>query len=316
MEDASTRPADPAAETAATTDFETAHRQAFDAAGVEVTSHHLELEGPDVRIHVSEAGEGTDDPPLLFVHGVLGYGAMFAPLVGRLPGTHRLVLDRPGWGLSGDYRYAASTHARVAVDVLDGVLDAFDLDAVDLVGHSTGGHWSLRYALARPGRVRRVIAVGGVPAIPGTSPPIPLRLYTVPGLPRLLTPRGYPSEETVVKQLSIVGESETIRDYPALIHARVAHDRQSRVLPVGVSELRSFTTLRRWRRSMQLSVEAVRSVEAPTTFVWGEEDLLGPPEDVQSLVASMPAARLVAVSGGHIPWYGHPDTCAEVVSPD
>lgn len=312
MEDASTRTADPAA----TTDFETAHRRAFEAADVEVTSHHLDLESADVRVHVSEAGDPSGEPPLLFVHGVLGYGTMFAPLVGRLPDTHRLVLDRPGWGLSGDHRYSAATHARLAIDVLDGVLDAFDLDAVDLVGHSTGGHWGLRYALARPERVRRVLAVGGVPAIPGTTPPLPLRLYTVPGLPRLLTPRGYPSEETVVKQLAIVGEEETVQDYPALIDARIAHDRQSRVLPVGVSELRSFTTLRRWRRAMQLSVDAVRSVEAPTTFVWGEDDLLGPPEDVRSLVGSMPEARLVTVSGGHIPWYGHPDTCAEVVSAD
>lgn len=305
---------EPGAETA-TSDFETAHRRAFEAAGVEVSARYVDLETPDVRVHVAEAGEPTGAPPLLFVHGVLGYGAMFAPLVGRLPGTRRLVLDRPGWGLSDDYRYAAATHPRVAVDVIDGVLDALDVSEVDLVGHSTGGHWSLRYALARPGRVRRVVAVGGVPAFPGTISPVPLRLYTVPGLPRLLTPRGYPTEETVVEQLAVVGEQETIRDYPALVAARVAHDGRDRVLPVGVSELRSFTSLLGWRRAMHLSPDALGRIEAPTTFVWGEADLLGGPAEVRSAVASMPAADLVAVPGGHIPWYGHPDTCADVVSP-
>lgn len=315
MADDPSQAAGSAAETTAETDFETAQRRAYEAAGVEVTSHYLDLEPPDGRVHVAEAGDRTGEPPLLFVHGVLGYGAMFAPLVGRLPGTHRLVLDRPGWGLSSDYRYRSATHPQLAVDVIDRVVDAFDLETVDLVGHSTGGHWSLRYALARPDRVRRVLALGGVPAITGTRPPLSLRLYTVPGLARLLTPRGYPTERTVVEQLSVVGEQETVQDYPALIAARVAHDRQDRVLPVGVSELRSFTSLLRWRRAMRLPRDAVSGIEAPTTFLWGESDLLGSPEDVRSLVGSMPDAELVTVSGGHIPWYGHPKTCAELVAP-
>lgn len=316
MENATTgTPAEPAAETTAATDFETAHRRAFEAAGVEASSRHVDLASPDVRVHVAEAGDPTADPPLLFVHGVLGYGAMFAPLVGRLAGARSLVLDRPGWGLSGDYRYAASTHPRVAVDVIDGVLDALDVPEVDLVGHSTGGHWSLRYALARPERVRRVVAVGGVPAIPGTVPPLPLRLYTVPFLPRLLTPRDYPTPETVVEQLAVVGEQDTVGDYPSLVAARVAHDDPDRVLPVGVSELRSFMTPLGWRRAMRLGADALARVEPPTTFVWGEEDLLGAPSAVRSTVASMPDAALVAVPGGHIPWYGHLERCADVVAP-
>lgn len=311
-----TSTAEPSTRTAETADFATAHRRAFEAAGVEVTNQHLDLETIDLGVHVAEVGNPTGAPPLLFIHGVLGYGAMFAPLVGRLPDTRRLVLDRPGWGLSDDYRYTASSHPRVAVAVIDGVLDALDLDRVDLVGHSTGGHWALRYASERPDRVGRVLAVGGVPAIPGTTSPIPLRLYTIPGLARLLTPRGYPTEATVIEQLAVVGERETVRDYPAQIAARVAHDSRSRTLPVGVSELRSFTTLLGWRRAMRLTSEAIREVDVPTTFVWGESDLLGSPDDVRSLVVSMPDAELVAVSGGHIPWYGHPDTCAEIVAPD
>lgn len=297
-------------------DFEAAQRSAFDAEGIAVESQYVDLESPRVRIHVIEAGDSTGEPPLLFVHGVMNFGAMFAPLMGRLEGARMLVIDRPGWGLSGDYQYDAATHRQAAVDVLNGVLDALDVDQVDLVGHSTGGYWGLALALAQPERIRRLVAVGGIPAFPGTSPPVPLRLFTVPMLARLFVPRGHPTEETVVKQLSIVKEQETILRYPELVGARVAHDRNPRAVPVGVNELRSFQSLLGWRAEMRLTSEEVCSIEQPTTFVWGDEDFLGAPEAVRPLVESMPDARLETLAAGHIPWLGHPGACADIISAD
>lgn len=293
--------------------FEAAQRRAFEAVGVSFESRYVDLDSPRVRIHVIEAGDPSGEPPLLFVHGVMGFGAMFAPLMGRLNGVRMLAIDRPGWGLSGDFRYDAATHRQTAIDVLEGVLDALDVDQVDLVGHSTGGYWGVALALARPERVHRFVAVGSVPAFPGTSPPVPLRLLTVPMLARLLVPSGHPTEKTVVKQLSIVKEQETIQRYPELVVARVAHARNPRALSVGVNELRSFQTLRGWRAAMRLTANEVRAIEQPTLFIWGDEDFLGAPEAVRGLVESMPDARLESLAAGHIPWLGHPDVCADLV---
>lgn len=295
-------------------DFEEGQRRAFAAEGVAFESRYVDLGPPLGRVHVADAGDSTGDPPLLFVHGVMNFGAMFAPLVGRVRDARALAVDRPGWGLSADYRYDAATHRRTAVDVLEGVLDALAVERADVVGHSTGGYWALAFALARPKRVRRLVVLGGVPAFPGTSAPLQLRLLTVPTIARLLVPRGNPTPETVAEELAVVGESETIRRYPELVAARVAHDRTPRALPVAVSELRSFTTLRGWRPAVRLTPEEVRSVEHPVTVVWGDEDLLGRPESVRGLVESMPNARLVTVTGGHIPWLGHPDACAAIVA--
>ncbi|WP_148413699.1 alpha/beta fold hydrolase [Haloferax sp. KTX1] len=315
---ASTRRTDgrsPDAETAdAKREFETAQRVAFEAEGVSFESRYVDLDSPACRVHVVDAGEPSDEPPLVFVHGVMNFGAMFAPLMGRLGGARMLALDRPGWGLSDDFRYDADTQRRVAVDVLDGVLDALDVDRADVVGHSTGGYWGLAFALARPGRVRRLVAVGGVPAFPGTSPPIPLRLFTLPMVARLLVPRGHPTEATVVEQLAAVGEDRTIRRYPELVAARVAHDRNPRASAVGVSELKSFMTLGGWRAGARLTPSELRAVERPTTFVWGDEDFLGTPEAVREAIESMPDSRLETLACGHIPWLGHPDACADAVA--
>lgn len=296
-----------------TRDFESAQRRAFEAAGVAFESSFVDLDSPPVRVHVVDAGDPSGEPPLCFVHGVMNFAAMFAPLMGRIGGVRLLAIDRPGWGLSGDFRYDPESHRGTAVDVVAGVLDALDVDRVDLVGHSTGGYWGLALALARPERVRRLVALGSVPTFPGTSPPVRLRLFTVPGLARFLVPRGHPTEATVVDQLSVVGEQETIRRYPELVAARVAHDRNPRALAVGVNELRSFMTMRDWRTTLRLTLDEISAVERPTTFVWGEDDLLGGPESVRRFVESMPDARLETLEGGHIPWLGHPDECAELV---
>jgi pimeloyl-ACP methyl ester carboxylesterase len=298
-------------------EFQTAHRRAFEATGLAVDSRFVDLEHPRTRLHVVEAGPSDDDPdpPLVFVHGVMSFAAMFAPLTGYLADRRLIAFDRPGWGLSSDHRYEAATHRETAVDVLEGLLDALAVETVDIVGHSSGGYWGLVFALAHPERVRRVVAVGGVPAIPGTSPPTTFRLFTIPFLPRLLLPRGHPTAETVVEQLALVGEHRTIREYPELVTARVAHDRLPRALPSAIAEIRSFLSVLGWRDAVTLSADALRSMPRPTTFVWGETDFLGSPEAVRPTVESMPDARLETLPAGHIPWLGHPETCAEAAAP-
>lgn len=84
-------------------DFKAAQRRAFEAVGVTFESRYVDLDSPRVRIHVIETGDPSGEPPLLFVHGVMGFGAMFAPLIGRLKGVRMLAMDRPGWGLSSDF---------------------------------------------------------------------------------------------------------------------------------------------------------------------------------------------------------------------
>jgi pimeloyl-ACP methyl ester carboxylesterase len=55
------------------------------------------------------------------------------------------------------------------------------LDATTLAGHSEGAVGALWYALAHPDRVKRLLLLG-VPTLPKSRCPLPLRLVGTPGL--------------------------------------------------------------------------------------------------------------------------------------
>src|SRR3712207_9527627 len=104
---------------AATSEFESAERRLFEVYGLEVQSRFLELRDPPIRTRVMESGEGA---PVVLVHGGGGVGATWAPLMARLSGVRLLVVDRPGFGLSGGFNYRGVALRQHAVAFLESVL--------------------------------------------------------------------------------------------------------------------------------------------------------------------------------------------------
>lgn len=302
---------DRSSEAASDGEFKAAQRSVFEEAGLDVHSRFIDLAKPQVRTHVLEAGSVGEAPPLLFVHATTWFGAYFAPLMAELDGTRMLALDRPGSGLSGDFDYTAENHRQTASDVLGGILDELEIERVDLVGNSTGGYWSVLFALSHPERVRRLILLGGAATLPGTQAPLPTRLLTVPGLDRLLSRLQEPSEDSVIKQMEGVGDGDSILRYPALIRAKVAHDHIPR--STSVQELRSMITFRGWRPDIRLREDDLRELQSPTMLIWGKHDWFGGPDQVRTAVGTIPDARLEEVGAGHAPWFGLPERCAHLI---
>lgn len=298
---------------AAWADFEVAQQRVFDEAGINPQSRFIDLTNPRLRTHVLELGAPDEEPPLVFLHGGGGFGAFFAPLMVQLDETWMIAIDRPGWGLSDDFVYTTENHRQTAGDVLVGIFDELGIGQVDLVGNSTGGYWSLVFALTHPQRIRRLILLGGVPTFPGTRPPLPIKLFTVPVLNRVLVRLQKPSEENVVKFMEMAGEGDTIRRYPTLITAKVAHDRIPRPATVGTSEFKSLLSIRGWRAATRLHEDELRTVRHSPVFIWGENDFLGTPNDVRSGIKLIPDARLETLDTGHGPWLGHPEECARLI---
>lgn len=296
-------------------DFETAQRNVFDEAGIAPRSRFIDLDQPPVRVHALEVeDEAGDDTPVVFLHSGGTFGALYAPLMVHLDDIWTVSVDRPGFGLSGDFEYTADTYRRTIVDALTGVLDELGIEQVDIAGNSNGGYWSIVFALFRPERVRRVILLGSLPTFPGTSSPVPLRLYTVPVLNRRLSGMFQASsEEDVIEKYGIFGEGETIQEYPALIRAIWARDRNPRSHDVDISEMKSLLTMLGWRSSTRLREGELSDIQQPTLVIWGEDDPLGGPEDVRDTVELISDVRLEAIDAGHVPWLGHPKKCAELI---
>ena len=295
-------------------DFEEAQNRLFEEMDVDPRSRCIDLARPRVKTHVLETGDrSSDEVPIVLVHGTGAFGSLFAPLIEHLADRRTIAFDRPGYGLSGDFIYTPHRLRETAVTVLEGVLDELGIDQVDLVGNSAGGYWSLVFAVARPDRVRSVTLLGSVPTFPGTRPPIPLRLLTVPVLNQLLARRQDASEDGVVNQFELFGEGETIQEYPSLLRLLVAQAENPRSDTVDISGFSSFLRLRGWHPASRLREDELADLQAPTRAVWGEADLLASPDAVRDTVERLPAARLESVDAGHLPWLGHPEACAELI---
>ena len=139
------------------------------------------------RVHVIEAGEG---PPVVFLHGSSTSSLSLLPVLERLEGVRAIAVDRPGFGLSEPVRVPRERFRDAAVEFLDEVLDELGLQTSAFAGNSMGGTWAVWYALARPERVRRLVLLGSAPLLPGTRPPVPLRVTAAPLARRPAAPRG------------------------------------------------------------------------------------------------------------------------------
>ncbi|WP_255195852.1 alpha/beta fold hydrolase [Halorarius litoreus] len=294
-------------------DFEAAQSELFESVNLDVTSHLVDLDEPRVRLHIFEAVSRDDGVPLLFVHGGGAFGAFLAPLMAQLDDHHLIGFDRPGYGLSGDFRYTEANLRRTAVDVLEGVLDRMGIQQVDLVGHSMGGYATVQFALARPDRVRRLILIGACAGFPGATPPVVLRLMTVPVLRRVLQRMGKPGEAGVLDVAEVFGEREAIQAYPALIQAMVAETRDPKSSETMLSEFAAFFSVFGWHRSIPLHDDELAGIQQPTLAIWGENDPIGSPEDFRPGVDVIPDASVETILAAHAPFLSYPELCAEYI---
>jgi pimeloyl-ACP methyl ester carboxylesterase len=108
-----------------------------------------------VRIHVAEAGEGE---PVILQHGWPQHWYTWRHVIPELARTRRVIVpDLRGFGWSeapaGDYEKET-----FAADLI-GLLDALELDRVDLIGHDWGGFTGFLACLHAPDRFRRFLAL-------------------------------------------------------------------------------------------------------------------------------------------------------------
>lgn len=262
------------------------------------------------RGHAVEIGDG---PPLVLVHGSGPTALHFLPLLERLTGVSAIAVDRPGFGLSDPSPESGQSYREAAIDTLTAILDSLGLAETSLLGNSTGGTWSVWYALAHPERVRRLVLVGAAPLLPGTRVPAPMLSVATP--PADQAPRlPPPSRESVVRSMSVFGEGETIARHLDLLDAMVAAAADQPSTNRRLAELRSLISPTGWQPALAVTPEDLRKVAPPTLLLWGSQDPLGG-ADVAALTArAIPHADLELLEAGHAPWLGHPDRVAAIVS--
>jgi pimeloyl-ACP methyl ester carboxylesterase len=250
------------------------------------------------------------------VQGGLGEAFGWAAMMSKLTDFRCITLDRPGGGFSDGVDFLEVDARKLAVDVLQAVLDAASVRQAAFVGNSMGGWWTFQLALRAPARVSRMAMLGCPAVILNTAAPFPMRLMSVPllsrGLVKLMTPAspakarelpGFLGHPVQVGQQWSEIEAEAYYRFGNLPHFR-----------------RSWRTLvcrflRLWgsNRAMRITEDELRRVAQPTLFVWGKDDPFGSPDAGRAAVTLMPEARLAVVGLGHLPWWDALDDCARLI---
>jgi len=113
------------------------------------------VDGPGISLHTETYGTGR---PLVLLHGGLGSGEMFGPIIPALADGFQVVtVDLQGHGRTADVDRPLDL-GLLAGDIA-AVIDQLGLDRPAVLGYSLGGGVALQLAVLHPGSVGRLVLV-------------------------------------------------------------------------------------------------------------------------------------------------------------
>ncbi len=263
------------------------------ASGVDWNPSFVTAAG--LRLRVARTGAGR---PLLLITGIGANLDMWAPFA-RLVGTRELIaFDPPGAGMSQRSRFPLRMHG--LAQVVSKLLDALELERVDVLGYSFGGALAQELARRAPDRVRRLVLCATAPGLGGT-PPRPVAALM------LATPARYYHPRLLALTVPHIAGGRTAREPDAFSEQAAA-----RLLrppsPVGYAyQLYAITG---WS-----SLPWLHKVSQRTLVVAGEDDPSVPVRNGHLLAARLPDACLhVVKGGGHLFLLDEPQNVVGVIS--
>jgi pimeloyl-ACP methyl ester carboxylesterase len=230
-----------------------------------------------IEHHVQELGEGS---PVVMMHGLLigslaSWYFTIAPLLAR---SHRVrMFDFRSHGRSA----RVATGYDTATLANDAAALTADLEPFDVVGHSWGALVALRFALAHPDRVRKLVIV---------EAPLP------------------PSSALEMASFLDSGPEQILAALPESLKTAVATGRrQAQRLVESVTYLvRDSSLLADVRAEPDLPDAELAALHVPTLGAYGDRSACRPGGE---RLARATRAKLVVLPGGH---YLHLDARAEL----
>ena len=112
---------------------------------------HANVNGLNLYYEVHGTGH-----PLVLLHGGLGSGEMFGPVLSQLAQDHQVILpDLQGHGRTADVDRPIDI--RLMADDIAALIDELKLDRPDVVGYSLGGGVAFFTAVKHPQKIRRLV---------------------------------------------------------------------------------------------------------------------------------------------------------------
>src|SRR4051794_40247366 len=116
------------------------------------TGQYAEVNG--LNLYYETHGSGR---PMVLLHGGLGSGEMFGPILPILAERHQVIaVDLQGHGRTADIDRPLDT--RLMADDIAALIDHLGLQQPDVVGFSLGGGVALQVAIKYPEKVGRLVS--------------------------------------------------------------------------------------------------------------------------------------------------------------
>lgn len=296
-------------EDARTARYRQAERELWTHYGLAPEERFVDVGSPPVRIRVVEVGSG---PPVFVAHGTAGSGPVAAALLKELPDRRFLLMDRPGFGLSSPIRYSARTFKQTVADLQRDVLDAVGIERADVVGHSIGGVFALRLALAHPARVRRVMLLGAGAIVAEAGVPTIIRLMASPF--GAIMVRLIRSRRATISMIRGSGHGPSLNDGripDVFVDWRTAVNRDTDSMSRERDMVRVVVSGRGYRPELTLTDTELAGITQPTLMLYGTADSVGSRSVWTRVMDVIPNGRLSVVEGaGHMLWLDEPHRVA------
>jgi pimeloyl-ACP methyl ester carboxylesterase len=283
--------------------YREAERRLWDHVGLSPAEQRIQLAGVGMR--VQSVGNG---PAVVLVHGSPNAGSTWAPLLPALAKFRCYIVDRPGTGLSDDFVLTRNMHD-FGRGFLPGVLDGLGLDRAHVVASSFGGFLSLMSAAAAPTRIHRMVQMACPAFAPGMSVPGFMKAMSLRPVRWLMNtlPPNESVGRRILRQIGHGASLDANRIPKIFFEWYLALQRYTNTMRNDGEMIGRAGSLRGFPPELTISDDVLRSVSAPTLFLWGADDTFGTAAVARHVVELMPHASLTMVpSAGHLPWLDDP----------
>jgi pimeloyl-ACP methyl ester carboxylesterase len=269
--------------------------------GLAPRNRFVDITRARARLRVQEAGSGS---PVLFIHGTVGPGA-WPSVVAGMPGFRCLVLDRPGWGLSTPVEYPRGGYRAYVADLMAGLLDALDIDRVDVVGGSIGDVWALSLAEHHPDRVGRIVLLGGGPIVSEVRVPGVIRALASPiGALMVRLPLSADRLRSMLRESGHDASLQDGRVADEFFEWRLAAASDTMSMRHERDMVRGIIRGSDWRPGFMFDDDQLARIEQPTLLIYGTADPTGSVDIWRRVTSALPHGELQLVEGaGHHPWF-------------
>jgi len=236
------------------------------------------IEVNDLRVRYVRKGEGTET--LLFIHGFGGDLNNWLFNLDAFPDATVVALDLPAHGQT-ETRLTGNSLAALAGFVIE-FMQALEMPAAHLIGHSLGGAIAAQLALDAPQRVRSLTLIGSA----GFGPEINLS-YT----------QGFIDAQSRRDLKPVV---ELLFADTELVSRQLLDDLLKYKRLDGVTDcLQQLHDGLFSGGQTSLPGQRLSGLTPPLLLIWGEEDAIVPPEHAALAPAG---SRVVRIAGaGHMP---------------